>query len=115
MRPGELGIALQHSRMEGPQRLARLEAELIDESPPHLLIRRERVGLAVGPIEGEHELRVQPLPERVLAREPLQVGDQVSGVTRRERRVKPILERGEPQLGQPPDLGSREVVVDELG
>ena len=95
MRPGELGVALQHPRMEGsaasrPAR-GRAHPRVAAARPDTPRARRP----AVGPIESEHELRVQPLPERVLAREPLEVGDQVSGVdpSRAPRRTDPRTRR----------------------
>ena len=46
---------------------AGLDAELLDERPSRCLVGLERLGLAPGPVEAEHQLAAQTLPQRVLA------------------------------------------------
>ena len=59
---------LQHLLLERPQVGARVDAELIDQQPPHPRVRRQGVGLAPGPVERGDQRRPEPLAQRMLAR-----------------------------------------------
>ncbi len=50
-----------------------LDAELLGQGSPGVLVGLERLRLAAGPIEGEHELAAQPLPQWMLGDECLQL------------------------------------------
>ena len=51
--------------LEPPQLLARLEAELVRQLASRDAVDVERLRLAAGPVEREHELRAQALAQRV--------------------------------------------------
>ena len=55
---------------------AGLDPELVDEDVAGVAVGLERVGLAAAAIQGEHQVRVQPLAPRVLGRELLKLTDQ---------------------------------------
>src|SRR2546423_15281249 len=88
----------QHRLLQLLERRARLEPELVAQSAPHTLEDVERVGLAAASIVGEHQLRVEALPQRVLRDERLQLGDELRVARERELRLDPLLERREPLL-----------------
>ena len=66
-RQRQLGVLAQDRRLELLQRLARLEPEPVRQLAPRTLIGVERIGLAVAPVEREHQLVPEALAERVCA------------------------------------------------
>ena len=78
--------------------------------PPHVVIRRERIGLTARAIEREHELAREPLAKRVLARRGLELPDELGIRTELELGRDALLERPEPQLLEPVDLGLGELL-----
>jgi len=86
----------------------RLETELVNERAPRGVVRVERLGLAARVVEREHQLDAQPLPQRVLPDERLQLGDELGVATAGELRVDPVLEHCEAELLEPPHLGGCE-------
>ena len=66
-------ILREHRALELAQPLARLDAELLDERAPRVLVGLQRVGLAVGAVEREHQLGAQPLAVRVLGDQRLEL------------------------------------------
>ena len=75
-----------------------LKPELVNQAPARCLEDVERVRLAPGAIEGEHQAREQSLTQRVLVNEPLELGRELGAVTERELRLEPRLERAQPEL-----------------
>ena len=75
----------------------------------------QRVRLATGAVEREHQQLTSPFPQRVLADEGLELGDDVRVTAQLDVRRDPLLVRDEAQLVQPADLGLRPVVERELG
>src|SRR4051794_21891697 len=67
---------------DGPLQLSeaarRLEAELLVERAPEGLVGGERLGLAAGAVEREHELGPQPLAQRLVSAEDLELAHQVA-------------------------------------
>ena len=76
--------------LEPLQRLARLDAEVVDERLPRLGVRVERIGLPVGAVEGEHLLRAEPFPQRVLAHQQAQLTEDVLVAAEFEVAVDPV-------------------------
>jgi hypothetical protein len=60
--------------------------------------------LPAGSIEREHQLTTQPLAERSLGDERLELGDEIGSSAPLELRVDEILAGGEAQLLQPAGL-----------
>ena len=75
----------------------------------------QRLGLAVGAVEGEHELAPEPLPQRMPSDERLQLADQLSVAAEREVGLDPLFERRQLQLVQARDLRLCERLVGEVG
>ena len=80
------------------QRLARFDAEVVDERLPRLGVGVERLRLPVGTVEGEHLLRAQPFSERVLAHEQVQLAESLFVASECEIAVDPVQQRRQPQL-----------------
>ncbi len=100
--------------LELPQRRPRVEAELLHQRPPVLLERPKRVGLPARPVEGEHEQGPDPLAQRVLARQGLDLGDEVSRPPAAQLGVEQLLVRSEPELTEPLRLRLRPLLVRKL-
>jgi hypothetical protein len=80
------------------QRLARLEAQLGREQAAALAVDVERLGLATGSVEREHELAAEPLLKRVLADERAQLADELRVPAQCQVGVDPVGERTEAEL-----------------
>jgi hypothetical protein len=63
----------------------------------------ERLGLATGSIQGQHQLGLEPLPEGVRRDEVAQLADEIPAAADREICLNPVLERREPKLLEPRD------------
>jgi hypothetical protein len=83
---------------------ARLETQLVDERPASVVVGRQRVRLAAGAVERQHQLTPQPFAERLLCHERLKLGDELAVASQREQRLDAVVDRGEPQLLQACDL-----------
>ena len=84
---------------------AGLEPELLDERGAGAAVGVERLGLAAGAVEGEHQVGVQALAVRVLGDQRLQLGDHGAVAAEREVELQPVLERGQAQAVEPRALG----------
>ena len=96
------------------ERFARFEAELLDQRGPRVLVGRERVGLAAGAVQGEHQQAAQALAQRMLADERLELGNGLGVAAERELDLEPLLERDEAQLLESGDLVAGEGLVAEV-
>ncbi len=108
-------VLAQDRRLELLQLGARVEAELLDEGLARIAVRRERIGLAPGAVEREHELPARPLAQGLRLDERLELGDELGVAREREVGVDPLFEGDRPQLLEPGDLGLRERLVEEVG
>jgi hypothetical protein len=84
--------------LECLQRLARLDAEVVDERPSGLAVGLERVRLPVGSVERQHLLCAEALPQRVLGHEDAQLSESLLVPTEGEVAVDPVHQRRQPQL-----------------
>ncbi len=105
---------VEDGSLEALELIVRLEPELLVQQPPARAVDLERVCLAAAAIEGQHQLAAQTLPQRLLAHEPLELGNQLRVPAERELGLDPLLERGQPLLLQPRSLGAGERVA-QLG
>ncbi len=110
----EGGILPEHARLELAQRVSRFESELIPQVGPQAAVGGERVGLAAGPVEGQHQLGPQPLSLRVRRGQTLQLGHQLARPPRLEFDLVQILEACQPELAQPGNGMLSERLVREL-
>ena len=92
-----------------------IEPELLDEGLPRSLVGGERVGLAPGAVEREHQLAPEPLAQRVARDEALELRHQLGVAAGLELGADQVLRRREPQLFEPEDLRLREGLERELG
>jgi hypothetical protein len=107
----ERGVLAQDRVVQGAQLGRRLDADLVDQRPAGLAIGLQRLGLAAGPVEREHPLRVQALAQRVLHQQRVDLGDDPVVAPGGELGVDGELGGGQPQLLEAPDLGARERLV----
>ena len=77
------------------------DAELVGEQRAHALVGGQRVGLAAGGGERRDQLRREPLVQRVLGAQRLELGDEPVAVAEREVGLDAVGERREPQIVQP--------------
>ncbi len=94
---------------------ARLDAELLDEPAAGRLVDLQRVGLAAGAVEGEHELAAQALLQRMLGGEGFQLADQLGVLAEREVGLDALCQAVEARLLQAGDLRLGEGLVAEVG
>jgi hypothetical protein len=94
---------------------ARLDAELVDEHAPRVLVHAQRLGLPSGAVEGEHELSPEALAQGVLRHERLELADELRLPTRGEVGLEAILARREAQLVEARDLRLSEGLVGKIG
>ena len=75
----------------------------------------QRVRLSSRPIKGQHELLAQPLPQRMLDQQLLELPDELGVATQREVRLDPLLEGGDAELFEALDRRPRERLVRQVG
>ena len=97
----ERGILGEHRLLEPPQRRPRLDPQLADQTLARVAVGGQCLGLAARPVQREHLLGVQPLPQRVLGGERLELDDDLVVAAKEEIGVDPVLERDEAGLVQP--------------
>ncbi len=107
-------IVLEDAPLEPPRRLARLQPELA-QPRGELAVGRERVDLAAGAVEREHELADQLLAQRLAPDQPLQLGHRLRGAAQGHERAGAALLGLAVELLEPPDLGLRELRAGQLG
>ena len=78
------------------QRGPRLDSQLVDERPAGVLVDVERVGLASGPVQREHELPSEALSKRLAPNERLELGHELCMAAERELSVNRVREGAEP-------------------
>ena len=69
-------VAGEHGELGGAQLRARLDAEVLDQPGPGLLVGGERLGLLAQPVQAGDQLGPEPLPVRVLGDQQLQLADE---------------------------------------
>ena len=94
----ELRIVREHPALELPQLLTRLEAELVGEQRARLAVDLEGVAPPSGSVEREHQLGPQPLAERVLGHEGLELGNDLARKASAEICFEPVLQHLQPHL-----------------
>ena len=109
-----MDLVAQDRLLEPRELLARLEAEVLVQERPGAAIRGERIRLPLRPVEGEHQLLPEPLPERMLADERLELVDELGRAAEREIGLDPPLEREQPQLLEPLGVEPQRALVREL-
>ena len=86
------GIAAQDRGLQLDEVRARLQAELLQQRAPCAVVRRHRILGPACAVKGEHHLRVEVLPCRVLGDELLELGHELRRPPGLELRVDPQLD-----------------------
>ena len=104
----EVGILGENCALELAQLDPRLEAELLDERRPRVPVRLKRVGLAAGAVERQHQPAVQPLAQRMLGYQSLQLRHELRVTPGAQLGLESRLERDQPLLLERCDRALRE-------
>ena len=112
-RPTKARGLLQQLALEGAQVGAGLDAELVDQKPPHPAVRRECVGLPAPAIQSRHQRGPQPLAERVTGHQHLELADELAAGAEVDPSGHDVLEQPQPDLLEPGPMGRRPVAVVE--
>ena len=110
----ECGVLAQDRVVQAAELGRRLDADLVDQSPPRVAIGLERLGLPPAPVQREHPLPVEPLAERVLRQQRIDLADDLLMAARSQVGLDRQLLGGQAQLLEPPDLGHRERLVGDI-
>ena len=106
---------LQDRGLELAQVARRLEAEVVAQRGAEVLRHPQRLRLPTRPVEGEHQLPGELLPQRVLHRHRLEPADRFLVTADAQLGVDQRLHRHQPQLVEPDRLGPDPLLVGELG
>jgi len=83
---------------------ARLDRQLLGQQRPPGTVGFQRLGLAAGPVEREHQLPAEPLAQGMLGHQVLQLRAQGSVPAERQLRLDPVLHREQAERFEPLDL-----------
>jgi hypothetical protein len=111
----ERGILREDCALELTQLLARLDPQLPDKRRARVPVRRQRLCLAPGAVERDHELGAQPLAQRMAVHERLERADLLCVPAQGQLRLDELLGGGEPKPLQAADLSLSEGVIGEVG
>jgi hypothetical protein len=111
----ERRVLAEDGRLELLQLGPGVETELFGEDLAALLEDAKCLGLTAGPVQGEHELPAQALPEGVFRDQRGELGRHAPVVAEGEVRVDAVLEGCKPQLLEPRRLPRRELLEGEIG
>ena len=100
---------------ERSKRRRRLDPELVSEPCTHRLVHVERFGMAAGRVQRAHQVRVQPLAQRIVRSKCLQFRDQLGVASQEQLGLHALLGCGDPQLLEPLDRRLCERLVPEVG
>ena len=93
------------------QRGPGVDAQLVGQHPGDAAVRGQRVGRAPRPVQRRDQQRPQPLAQRVLRDQRLQLADQLARRPEREPRRQLVLGQPQPGLGQPHPVRRHPVAV----
>jgi hypothetical protein len=110
----ERRVLLEHRALDPAQRGSGLDAELLDEALAGIAISGERIGLAAGAVQRQHLLATEPLAQRVLRDEAVELADHVGVAPARQVGLDALLERRQPRLLEPVRVDCERGVVREV-
>ncbi len=93
----------------------RIDSHLVRQHSPRLVVGLERLGLPPRSVERKHQLPPQPLPQRIPLDKRFELRDEARTFAELEVGVDSFLERVQPQLLEPADLGLRERLERQVG
>ena len=91
----EAGVLRQDPLLELAQGATWLDSQLIHEHAPGVSIDAKRVGLTAAAIEREHELGTQPLLQRMLGHQRLELRNHGGVIAKRELGIDAVLDRAQ--------------------
>ena len=100
--------------MHPPQRLARLDPELLGERAPRLVVGLERLGVAARAVEGEHQLATRSLAQRLLGDQGFELRNHGVDIAQRELRLGALLAHCQHELFERGQRGIRERSLGEV-
>ena len=106
---------LEDHPLEIPQLGARSQPQLVAQQRACLAVDSERLGLAAGAIQREHQLRAQSLLERGQRGQSLQLDDHLGGVAERQLGVDALHLGEQAELLQAPDLALHPIDCPQVG
>ena len=95
----------QHCCLDSLELTAGIEAELVAKQLADPLVGGERVRLPAAAVERHHQMTPQPLPERILPHQELELADELVVATAGEIGGDASLDRGEVLLFEAGRLG----------
>ena len=113
-RPRQLTLA-QHELMGIAQLPGRLDAQFLDQHAASIAVDGQGLRLPPAPVQREHQLSTQPLAQRMLADERLQLTDKLGVASQSQVGIDPVGDSRNPQLVQPADRGLGERLVVDIG
>lgn len=87
--------------MQGPERLAGLDAVVVAQQAGEVPVGGQRLGLPAAAVERQHELKTQPLPDRELGDQLDQPAHRLAVPAGGKFQLGTRLQRDGPQLDQP--------------
>ena len=114
-RRGQSGVAAQYREMDLGQLLGGVDAELVGQRAPDLLVDGERVGLPSHRVQGPDMQGGDVLAQRVFGAEGFEFGQGLGGVAEAQFGVEAIGQRGQAQLVQAGGRRGRERRVGDVG
>ena len=85
-------VLLKDRPLQLLERRARIDPELVDEGLARVLVGVQRLCLPAGPVQRRHQIPPEPLAERVLGDQCLELSDQLVVAPEREVGVDPELD-----------------------
>ena len=113
-RGAKLGILPENCLLQPAQFGGRVQAEVLGKRLADPVIYGQRVSLPAAPVQGQHQLTVRPLAQRLLRNDGLQFGDHVRVAARGQFQLDTFLRCGEAELGQPVGLAQGPLPLGEL-
>ena len=107
-------VLAQDRRLEIAQFLAGLQPEIVLEGAATRLVDVECARLSAGAVEGEHQLRTEPLPVGMLRDQRLELRHECGIAAKCEIGIDSLLERAQSQLVELCDGGARERLGPQL-
>ena len=109
------GLAAQHRQVGGAQLGGRVGAELVGQAAAERLVGRERLGRPPGRGERLEPQRAEAFPQRVVAGELFELGDQGGRPAETQLRLDPVFDGGQPQLVEAGRGGDRVAGLARVG
>ncbi len=111
---GARHVLAQDRRLQRSQLRRRLDAEPVDERGVRGPVGVERIGLTPAAVEGEHLLAAQPLAQRMLVHERLELAGDLRVPAAGQVGVDAVAQAGEPQVLEPRDLRRGEALAADV-